>query len=391
MKQNAKTAGFPFNKSIFALGAAIFLITAGQAGAAEIGIPDLEMDTWGRVENGEFVLSTFFSADIALTEGGKYAFLLGFSLDAGDIVNKGAFPGFRVARATAKDVFGLPLDFSYFFGESDNFCTGDDFPVLFGTSPFGTAFRGFFYFPRGIGGNPERRYRGIYGVRGTGINLTLKKWDILVPTLYIYQDFADSTIFLDPPQPPGSGKALYSGDLRLLFCYSWLRIETFGGVSIDAEFNRSIRGGLMAHFAGNDVEFFIQGGVPGFTWGEEFSIDNVFFLIEPRLRLGNFGVNMSFFYHPVEYIHVRTGEERGMADLNIKFLVGNPDSGISGGIETGGELKIDDLSYYQLYVSPFAALIYGGLRWDLRIRIKPLEYKNPQKMAEIFLGVRTAF
>ena len=110
------------------------------APAADITLSDLEMASRGGVKDGEFVLSSMLSADLAFTGGDKYSFLLGFSLELDDIaiVNNQAFPGFRLAQATVKDIFGLPLEFSYFIGRGDDFCTGDEFPSRFGVSPLAT-------------------------------------------------------------------------------------------------------------------------------------------------------------------------------------------------------------------------------------------------------------
>ena len=418
MKQSPGQGIFALRKRFFVLSAALvlFLLTLWPAIAAEITLPKLEMASRGRMDNGEFVVSSFLSADFALTGGYKYAFLLGFSLDAPNIaqafanrnfkvepvlpggsvsgedynalaakVNNQAVLGFRIAKATLRDIFGSPLELSYFFGSGDDFCTGDEFSSLFGLSPIGTEFRGFLYFPDGIGFNQMRQYNGIHGVRGTGLSFSLAKWDKFIPMLYLYQDFTSPDNMLD-------GKSLYSGDLRLLFYHNWLRMETFGGVSLNANKDASMRGGLMFHLDnGNGAEFFAQMGIPGWITGEKFTIDNLFFLIEPRLRFGLLGVYVTFFYHPAVYLHIITPEERGKADFNIKFRLGKPDSGFAGGIETGGELKIEGLEDFVFRISPFVSFISDGLRWDAKIRLMPLDYDVPHEMFELFIGVRTAF
>ena len=399
---------------MLALGAGLFFLVLWPAVSAEITVPRMEMATRGRMDGGEFVLSSMISADFALIGGYKYAFLLGFSLEAADIakafayrnfsvdffppgytvsgeeynaladkLNNQAVLGFRIAKATAKDIFGLPLELSYFLGSGDDFCSGDEFSSRFGLSPIGTDFRGFFYFPEGIKTMPTWRYDGIYGVRGTGFSLGLTKWDNIVPILYLYQDFGGFDLF--------GGKHLYSGDLRLLLHSGMLRLEGFGGISLNSSLDTSIRGGLMVHFAaGNGAEFFAQGGIPGWTTDEKFSIDNLFFLIEPRLHFGRFGIYVTFFYHPAEYIHIPTGEQ-GMADINVKFQYGNTDSGLFGGFEAGGNLNTHDTGDFVLRLSPFVSFISGGLRWDTKILFKPLSYDVPEEMFELFIGVRTAF
>jgi len=430
MKQTAKPDVLSLRKRILVLGVGLFLLAFWPAAAAEITIDRMEMASRGRVNDGEFVVSSLLSADLALSGGYKYSFLLGFSLEAPDIarafayrnlrfdpllpidppgggvteddynalvdryntqsdmINNQAVLGFRIAKATVRDVFGLPLELSYFLGAGDDFCSGDDFVPRFGISPFGTDFRGFLYFPDGIGGNPTRRYNGIYGVRGTGFSLGLTKWESFIPILYLYQDFPYFSGFINGT---GITENLYSGDLRLLFCHDSLRFEFFGGLSLNSSLDTNIRGGLMAHLLGNGVEFFVQGGIPGWTTGEKFSIDNIFFLIEPRLHLNPLSLYVTFFYHPVEYLHIITPDEKGKANINIKFLFGNTESGLSGGLETGGDLKVHETENFLFYITPLGTFISGGLRWDAKIRIRPLDYDVPGEMFDFFIGVRTAF
>jgi len=410
-------------KAVLILCAGFLLFSIWPASAAEFSLPRMEMATRGWVDDGDFVLSSIISADLALTGGYKYAFILGFSLEAPNIgkafadrnigfeippsdpvlgedynelvdqindrLNNQAYLGFRIAKATIRDVFGLPLEMSYFIGAGDDFCSGDEYSSRFGLLPFGTEYKGFFYFPEGIGGHPGRRYNGIHSIRGTGFSLSLSKWEKIIPSFYLYQDFPNSSDIISFKTAFGGN--LYSADLRVLFYHDWLRLEAFGGLSLNTNLDVSIRGGLMTHFSGHGVEFFAQIGIPGWTAGEKFSIDNMYFLIEPRLHQGIFHMYLTFFYHPVEYIHVITPDEKGKANINIKFLFGNLDSGLSGGIETGGELKFDGSKNFKFDISPTATLISGGLRWDAKFRIKPLEYDNPKEMFDIFIGVRTAF
>ena len=391
MVQTAKPGKRPINRPILILGTGLFLLGFWPLTAAEITIPEIEMASRGKVEDKEFVLTSVISADLALSGGYKYSFLLGFSLDVNYIPdrpdNQAAF-AFRIAKATAHDLFDLPLELSYFFGSDDNFCTGDEFLFRFGVSSFGTEFRGFFYFPEGIGGNLTRRYNGIYGVNGTGLSLALTKWDTVIPMLYIYQDFAG---FWNVNGGIFPLEKMYSGDLRLLLHHNWLQLDTFGGITLKNTMDLSVRGGIMVHMAGNGSEFFAQGGIPGWNTGEKFKGDNIFFLIEPRLHFDSFSVIVTFFYHPWEYIHVVTDKERGKADLNIKFRFGKANSGLTWGIETGGTVKIDGFENFSSHISPFVSLISGGLKWDAKIRIKPQEYDIPMEMVELFIGVRTAF
>ncbi|MDR1318925.1 MAG: hypothetical protein LBJ90_04805, partial [Treponema sp.] len=159
---------------------------------AEITVPRLELATRGAGEDGEFVFSSNAAVDIALNGGYKYGILLGLSFEAANLgkafayrnfgvgtlpdgaglteedynrladrYNNQASLHFRVARARARDLFGLPLEFSYFIGLGDSFCSGEEFNLRYGHPEVGTDFTGFYYFPEGIGGNPYRRYNGL--------------------------------------------------------------------------------------------------------------------------------------------------------------------------------------------------------------------------------------
>ena len=244
-------------KKYFAL--ILFLSVFGLAHAADINIPGFEMLTLGRSRDGRFSLSSSVSADITLSGGYKYGLSLGFSFSAADLAKSIAYRDFQYAKligdpsdpltvgdyndlvdaangrlagsgifsfnimeASVRDMFGLPLDFSFFIGEGDDFCSGDEFSKRFGSEPVGTYYRGLFYFPDGIGGDMRRQYHGIYGARGTGFSLAFTKWNNMLPVLYIYENFP---LFLN--LTGDFGKPFYSGDLRFLLNHSKIKMDAF--------------------------------------------------------------------------------------------------------------------------------------------------------------------
>ena len=419
-----ETGILPIFRRIPVLAAGLLILaswsaTIPQAKAAEITIPRLELGSRGWFnDDGEFAVSSRIALDIALSGGYKYSFLLGLSLEAPDIAKaiahrnfqlgpftaaptaddlnaiiehqkNMAYIGFRVAKASIKNMFNLPLSMSYFVGSGDDFCTGDDFSSLFGVYSFSTDYRGFFYFPTGIGGNMTRQYNGIHGAKGTGLSFAITKWDhIVIPMFYIYQDFA---LFPGISSGGKTGVNQYSGDIRVLFHRNWLSFETLGGVTWNSDRDVKIRMGLMLHFAGKGVEFFAQAGITSWKIGEGINVDNMFFLIEPRLRFRLFAIYVTFFYHPVEYVHIVEMNEQGMADFNVKFMFGKEDSGFTAGMEATVELKTDNLDDFLVRLSPFASFTSGGLLWETKLRLMPQKFKDPKKMMELFIGVRTAF
>jgi hypothetical protein len=386
---------------------------------AEITVPRLEVASRSIVEDGELAVTSNAAVDISLEGGYKYGILLGLSFESANLIkalsyrnfearmldpadpvsgedynrlaerlNNQAALSFRIAKATARDIFTLPLDFSYFVGLGDTFCSGEEFTVRCGVPNMETEFTGFYYFPEGIGGSLYRRYDGIHAAQGTGFSLALTSWDWVVPMAYFYHNL---------PQISTAGvlstKNYFSGDLRALFNLEKIKIEGFFGASGGAGEKPEIRGGLLAFFtSGLGADFLIQCGVPGWVAGEEFSVDNWYFLLEPRMDFGLLALHVNFFYHPLQYLHIKTEDERGRAHMNIKLFVGELETaGIQGGLETTVGIKVDRLKDFSLKISPFMSMVSNGLRWDFKIRLDPLASDHPEEVVEIFAGIRTAY
>jgi hypothetical protein len=103
-------------------------------------------------------------------------------------------------------------------------------------------------------------------------------------------------------------------------------------------------------------------------------------------------VHTSFFYHPLEYLHIKTEEERGKADINIKLLLWDlPESSVRPGFEATMGIKINGMEDFSFRLSPFISFYNEGLRWDLKIRVDLLAWETPEEIVEIFAGIRTAY
>jgi hypothetical protein len=386
---------------------------------AEITVPRLEVASRGALKNDEFAITSNAAVDIGLNGGYKYGILLGLSFESvnlgkafayrnfeaklldpaasvttedynqlADRFNNRAVLSFRIVKATAREIFSLPLEFSYFVGRGDSFCSGEEFTSRYGIPTMETGFTGFFYFPEGIGKNPYRRYDGLHAVQGTGFSFALTRWERFIPLLYLYQ----SIPYINDAETI-SEKNHYSGDFRSLFNWDKFKLEAFFGVSGGKDETADFRGGLLAFFnSGDGKDFLIQCGIPGWVMDEDFSIDNLYFLMEPRLDFGLIALHITFFYHPLEYLHIKTEEERGKADINIKVLAKELGAvRFQGGLETTLGLKVDTAEDFSLKISPFASLISDGLRWDIKIRINPLAANRPEELFEVFAGIRTAY
>jgi hypothetical protein len=394
----------------------LLCIMVFPAFSAEISVPLLEAAARGRGKDGEFILSSAAAVDIALSSGYKYDLFLGFSfasdnlgkalayrnfgpqpIPEGNIPARGDYNGLadrmnnqvvftvKTIRATVRNFLNMPLDFSFFWGTGDFFCSGDDFSPRFGLIPIGTEYRGFFYFPEGIGGDLSRQYRGVYGAQGMGFSLDFTYWDFITPILYLYQDFLKT----DPGDIFGKGRL--AADLRLLFNGEQVQVEVFSGVSLSRNRDNSYRGGVMAFLSSSfGVDFQLQCGIPGWKGGEKFTIDHLYFLMEPRVDFGFIRLFLTFFYHPLQYLSITTGEEWGKADVNIKFLTGNLlRYGIEGGVETTmGLTKGEDFFFC---FAPLLSFFGGGIRWDFKVRLNPLSFARPAEIFEFFMGMRMAY
>ncbi|MHC6203825.1 hypothetical protein ACYULU_11595 [Breznakiellaceae bacterium SP9] len=416
-------------------------VCLGAAGlyAAEISVPLLEFGTRTTFEDGEAAMSSTANADIGINGGYKYGVLLGLSFNARDLGKAMAYQNyrwdywdngssgapltdedyndlvdkindrndnqavlsFRMAKATARDLFGSPLELAYFIGKADTFCSGSEFERRFNTERIATDYQGFSYFPNGIGGDILRQYDGIHRVRGTGFSFALNAWDAFVPLLYLYQDFSDSSQYrFDSGELVDAGDRHYSGDLRFLYSGAAIKLEVFGGMTTTSGKaagtgrSNSGRGGLLAYFSTNEnAGLFLQAGAPAWHTGSKLTTDNLYFLMEPRLRFSLLSIYLTFFYHPFEYMHVRTETEKGKVDLNFKLFFGRLETaGVEGGIETTACLQMNEVRETDFYASPFVSIISTGLRWDLKLRANLTDVSSKHEEAcAIFIGVRTAF
>ena len=182
-------------------------------------------------------------------------------------------------------------------------------------------------------------------------------------------------------------------DFRLLLNQKKFQAEAYFGYSGNKEKENEIRSGLLAFFrSGMGTEFLLQIGIPGWKVDDEFGIDNIYLLFEPRINFGKVALHTTFFYHPLEYLHIKTEDERGKADINIKLLFGDlVKNSVQGGLETTLGLKVYGMSDYSVAMAPFISFLGSGLQWDIKLRTDMLAFKTPGKAFEIFAGVKTSY
>jgi hypothetical protein len=390
----------------------LMLLAAAMASAfgAGLSVPDFRILTNGRVNNGALVLSSRVYTDLLIEGGAKFSasFKLGFQTDdlesylnalatpitattisdeAIAILNDRTGLMFRSAAITLNGAFGTSLETTVFVGRLDPFASGDDFPLLFGTTDFATRLRGYMYYPDGIGNDQTRYYNGLHEAYGTGLRLSLPG-ERLKPYLYFYQD-------------AWIGPGNYSVDARLLLNTENIKLEGFAGASSYPGTDLGVyRGGFLFFFdTGNVGAFYAQIGVPRWDPTQPFGMDMLFFMFEPRVDFGAGTLTLSLFFHPAWYLQKET-KESGALDMRVDFSLGKlAVSGLQAGVEALLSYDPNDAndptanSALVVEIAPYFNSIRDGVRWDLKLGIRALPFPE-EAWYGIFrpsIGITTAF
>ncbi len=391
---------------------ALLLLAAGMAASvhgADFSVPALSLLTNGQqTADGAFVLSTRVDIDMLIAGGSKFDawFKLGFrNATMEDYLQAYGSPttlpdtptaddlaaairrleaasglGLRTAAIQIRDVFGTPLQLATFVGHLDVFCSGADFPALFGSNDFATKFRGYMYYPNGIDGDTNRTYNGLHEVYGTGVRLSLPG-SVFIPYLYAYQD-------------SWLGGGYYSTDARIQYSADGFNIEAYAGASFPVASMGTYRAGLLFHYdTGAIGDFYAQIGIPRWDPSTAFGMDMLYFMFEPRVNFGFGTLTLSLFFHPAWYLQQQTGQS-GAMEMRVDLGFGNMREGtIKGGVES--ELSYDpNLTAGALIVdaAPYMQFIRNGVRWDMRLGLRAFPF--PDQWYGLFMpsvGVSTSF
>jgi len=348
--------------------------------------------SWGRLEEGRFGLYSRGYLEVALLGsekgfGGKAEFLfedssleesprLSSTYDQSAIEQ--AFHktlSIKSLSVEMKQVFQLPVSMVYFTGNTDVIGSGRIFTSVFGLATIASPVQGYLYFPTGI------QYEGLHTIAGTGLKLyTDKAFEKLFLSVYTYQD-----------QYLGKGK--YSSDLWLAFSHEGLQLETFVGASYPIATYGVYRAGLLFHYVTPEGgAFFTQIGVPRWDPKEDtrFTVDLFYFLFEPRVQIGLFGVSLTFFWHPSYYLQTATGES-GITDLYIRFSYGKqPQTSWVGGIENGVTLQTNAGEQVTYRLTPYLSVLTSGVQWEFRVNLNLYPY-HWNSLIQTFVGAKTSF
>ena len=393
-----------------------FALSAGIFGA-EITVPSLDLISRGGMENKDFSIRSSMETEIAISGGYKFSISLGLGAEIPDLgkalsygsvnftdplsnddikelndrLNNQAAISVQSINATIREVFGKPLEISFFIGRYDKLGSGDEFQEYFGTEQIGTSLRGFFYYPDGLNNDPFFRFNGaIHSIMGTGLAFKASLGNF-IPSLYVYHDHSfhkDQGGSYDPGH--------YSTDFKLLANGENAKFELFGGFTYANHTKNSIRGGALAWFGTGPLSFLLQAGVTNFELGSAIGINNCYFLMEPRLHYNKFGAILTFFYRPLYFINRKIMDDgslaEGRADIKLRLFYGDiSKSAFEAGVETIINLKVENGDSFKLWVSPFLSTVTTGLQWDFALRFNPLYFQDKGDLMEGFIGIRTSF
>ena len=393
-------------KKIFILGLliiAILFLLPFTIMATDLTIPELELITRGSWDTGSesVILTTRGRSEIEIAGGVKFGGSLLFGFESGDLSYIAQDPPvladfggdadaysnalkdyldnqtnlrFQGAKVVYRNMFDSFTDLTYFVGQNERLASAEVFPDYFGSRPITTKYQGYLYFP-------EHDYRGIHTINGTGIQLSSSFGTELSRTnLYLYQDS-----YL--------GEGNYSADLQFLANYEKLKLELFAGGSFPQDNYGLYRAGLMFYYSsGARGEFFSQIGVPYYTPFDEFNINNLYFLFEPRIRFDVVSVILTLFWHPGFYLMEATGED-GSADIHFNLQFGDPlRSPLSGGIETNFTLATESSSAqdFEITTTPYISIVTSGVVWNFMVNFTLLPY-SLEELAEGVIGIKAEF
>jgi hypothetical protein len=346
-----------------------------------VKIPSLDLATRIFGYNGELVVQTQMFADILIEGGYKFGgrIVVGFDGIMGFLNNPAfgqALPPltFKSVSLDVRDIFDIPLSLSYFMGQYDYLCYGDDFPRLFGTAFIQSTYRATYMLP-GVIYNFD--YRGIHRINGTGIKLQYSAPDQPFGFgLYVYQDQNFVTVQTLMTTLPiinmnylFYNTGIYSSDLRFMINTETFKLEAFAGGTIDTgSWSGYMRFGILAYVGLGDVDFLLEAGVPKWDFGS-IGIDLVYALFESRINLGPISIIPSVFMRPGQYLQQDTPTEINKIDFNLNLAVFNPRRDpVSFGVE--GNFATTDLLtgslVYQLRVLPFISLATPGIYWEIK-------------------------
>jgi hypothetical protein len=364
--------------------------------SANITVPSLEIYSWARNDGSGFALDSYGSMELQLDGGYKFGGAMMFDFTSSSL-ETAAFNDtliFKSVSVTLRELFGIPLNFTYFIGQGDTFGTGELFPPYFGTPLLGSRYTSYLHFPTAAIYN---FYEGIYTVFGTGGKFEFappeKNWLLSV---YLYQD--SSPAFLNTAVTPVIFSSRQGSlDVRAAFNFEKVRFEAFAGVTLPTSDSAIgyIRNGVFFHAGTDKVEFVTEIGMP--RWrplDDDFGPDLFYLLVEQRVHFGRFSIVPTFFWRPGYYQQEANSTGIEAMDINLDFQVrGKEESLINGGIEGNFVYQTAPTSDTTGKVIPYIELSTPGVVYKAQANTKvwPFDLSDLSDTFEVFLSINAAF
>jgi hypothetical protein len=383
-----------------------FLISAPLF-SANITVPSLEIYSWARDESG-FALDSYGNMELQLDGGYKFGGTMKFGFTSSSL-ETAAYNvpilqyriltdtlAFKSVSVTLRDLFGIPLDFTYFIGQGDTFGTGELFTPYFGTPLLSSRYTSYLHFPTLLE-QSYNFYQGIHTVYGTGGKFEFappeKNWLLSV---YIYQD--SSPAFLDTAATPVVFSSRQGSlDIRTAFNFETVRLEAFVGTTLPTP-DSGIgywRSGLFLHAGMEKVEFLAEIGMP--RWrplDDAFGLDLFYLLVEQRLHLGRISIVPTFFWRPGYYQQEANATGVEAIDINLDLqLHGKEESLVSGGIEGNFVYQTAPINESTAKAIPYIQLSTPGVVYKAQVNTKvwPFDLSDLSDTFEVFLSIQAAF
>lgn len=372
-------------------GAALLLTAALPLSAANVSVPLLELYTRGYDPGTGWGLYSTGEMEIQLDGGYKFGgnVLFGFSSSLLE-VSSADILAFRAASVTMRELFGLPLDLTYFIGQGPTFGSGEVFADFFGAAPIGSSYTGFIHFPDAPT-KARGTYDGLFTPTGTGLQFDFSPVrDRWLLSVLLYQDS-----LIEPLPWPAFGEGHYALDVRYALNLPKILFEGFLGATYpDASGNLgAYRAGVLFYTSPvKGVQILAEAGIP--QWdpvADPFSLDLFYLLLEPRVQYKILSIVQTTLWRPAYYQQVPTGERA--IDVNLDLQVGNVETLISGGIEGNLVYQTDPPPADEIVVkaSPYVRLSTSGVVFETRLSTRVYPFDFGGDMFEVFLGVKAEF
>jgi hypothetical protein len=319
----------------------LFLTLASGAYGANVLVPNMSLTTFF---DQDAELQTYGRFDLSFNGGYKYQAKVAFQY-LNPTLETDNTPAiiFDGAQASIRRIFGV-MDITYWTG-------------YYGVIGEGDYYIGYTY--HRVDGF---EYRGYFPLLGTGGIVGLRsKNDRVGAKVYTYQWYGV--------------EYLNSFDLEFNLNTDPLLFNTFVGKS-----DREWRAGLQFKYLGEAVGFYLTVGHLTLTTGNLLNFDELYFLLEQRLSVGNWNFIPSIFARPkYHYNHLTRSylPTNEVNDIDFNFnLFYEPQTKK---FALGGELNLQTnrVEEFGVYISPYVRFHTFGVNWQVKTDFNVLTEARP--------------